>query len=169
MTNAEAWFNKSLRPRKPEGSLGRTAQDVHLDSHTAPELWERLERVRTSTYIAQSIVGTSHIRTLSRESEHFTKLDWLSAWLCCSSCQVSLIEGTRRKNYQWGRRTSCRDSTRVGAGMSLTWCSSVPPSSRGYLCARKSPYPPLNPVSVSLRSFPNVAAFETVTINLFDY
>ena len=24
-----------------EGSLGRTAQDVHLDSHTAPELWLR--------------------------------------------------------------------------------------------------------------------------------
>ena len=39
MTNAEARFNKSLRPQKPEGSLGRTAQDVHLDSHTAPELW----------------------------------------------------------------------------------------------------------------------------------
>ena len=38
MTNAEARFNKSLRPRKPEGSLGRTALDVHLDSHTAPEL-----------------------------------------------------------------------------------------------------------------------------------
>ena len=38
MTNAEAWFNNSLRPRKPEGSLGRTAQDGHLDSHTAPEL-----------------------------------------------------------------------------------------------------------------------------------
>ena len=38
MTNAEARFNHSLRPRKPEGSLGRTAQDVHLDSHTAPEL-----------------------------------------------------------------------------------------------------------------------------------
>ena len=38
MTNAEARFNKSLRPRKPEGSLGRTAQDVHHDSHTAPEL-----------------------------------------------------------------------------------------------------------------------------------
>ena len=28
MSNAEARFNKSLRPRKPEGSLGRTAQDV---------------------------------------------------------------------------------------------------------------------------------------------
>ena len=24
MTNAEAWFNIALRPRKPEGSLGRT-------------------------------------------------------------------------------------------------------------------------------------------------
>ena len=32
------WFNIALRPRTPEGSLGRTAQDVHLDSHTAPEL-----------------------------------------------------------------------------------------------------------------------------------
>ena len=38
MTNAEARFNNSLRPRKPEGSLGRTAQNGHLDSHTAPEL-----------------------------------------------------------------------------------------------------------------------------------
>ena len=38
MTNAEARFNKSLCPRKPEGSLGRTAKDVHLDSHTAHEL-----------------------------------------------------------------------------------------------------------------------------------
>ena len=38
MTNAEARFNNSLRPRKPEGSLGRTAQDGHLHSHTTPEL-----------------------------------------------------------------------------------------------------------------------------------
>ena len=37
-SNAEARFNNSLRPRKPEGSLGWTAQDGHLDSHTAPEL-----------------------------------------------------------------------------------------------------------------------------------
>ena len=39
VTNAEARFNNSLCPRKPEGSLGRTAQDGHLDSHTAPELF----------------------------------------------------------------------------------------------------------------------------------
>ena len=35
MTNAEARFNNSLRPRKPEGSLGWTAQDVHLDSDSS--------------------------------------------------------------------------------------------------------------------------------------
>ena len=33
-----SWFSIALRPRKPKGSLGRTAQDGHLDSHTAPEL-----------------------------------------------------------------------------------------------------------------------------------
>ena len=37
--SAEAWSNIALRPQKPEGSLGRKAQDGHLDSHTAPELW----------------------------------------------------------------------------------------------------------------------------------
>ena len=40
-------FNNSLRPRKPEGSLGRIAQDVHLDSHTAPELEKRKESRNT--------------------------------------------------------------------------------------------------------------------------
>ena len=39
MTSAKALFSIALRPRKPEGSLGRRAQDGHLDSHTAPELW----------------------------------------------------------------------------------------------------------------------------------
>ena len=38
MINAEAWFDIALRPQKPEGSLGRTAMDGHLDSHTVPEL-----------------------------------------------------------------------------------------------------------------------------------
>ena len=37
-TSAEAWLSIALRPRKPEGSFGRTAQDGHLESHTAPEL-----------------------------------------------------------------------------------------------------------------------------------
>ena len=38
ITNAEAWFSAALRPQKPQGSLGRTAQDGRLDFHTAPEL-----------------------------------------------------------------------------------------------------------------------------------
>jgi len=38
VTNAEAWFSIALRPQKPEGSLGQTAQDGHLDSHTAPDI-----------------------------------------------------------------------------------------------------------------------------------
>ena len=57
MTNAEARFNKSLRPRKPEGSLGRTAQDVHLDSHTAPELWWRWCCARCDNLVVGCIYG----------------------------------------------------------------------------------------------------------------
>ena len=61
MTNAEARFNNSLRPRKPEGSLGRTAQDVHLDSHTAPELCKikAEERVFIVTGLAKTIELTA--------------------------------------------------------------------------------------------------------------
>ena len=36
VTNAR--FNVALSPQKPQGSLGRKAEDGHLDSHTAPEL-----------------------------------------------------------------------------------------------------------------------------------
>ena len=49
-TNVEAWFSIALRPRKPEGSLGRTAQDVHLDSHTAPELYEQHSNQKVIIY-----------------------------------------------------------------------------------------------------------------------
>ena len=38
VTNACVWFSVALRPQKPYGSLGRGAQDGHLDFHTAPEL-----------------------------------------------------------------------------------------------------------------------------------
>ena len=47
-----AWFSIALRPWKPEGSLGRTAQDGHLNSHTAPELWKRpAEHVYMYVYV----------------------------------------------------------------------------------------------------------------------
>ena len=60
MTNAEARFNNSLRPRKPEGSLGRTAQDVHLNSHTAPELCSRL--------VTDNSNYTRHTKTFIKET-----------------------------------------------------------------------------------------------------
>ena len=58
MTNAETWFDIALRPRKPEGSLGRTAQDGHLDSHTAPELCFCESRVRQQGLPAWATVNT---------------------------------------------------------------------------------------------------------------
>ena len=60
MTNAEARFNNSLRPRKPEGSLGRTAEDGHLDSHTAPELW--LKGFKFRAFIGRFQVTSRQLR-----------------------------------------------------------------------------------------------------------
>ena len=59
MTNAEARFNIALRPRKPEGSLGRTAHDGHLDSHTAPELWCVSRQVVVSSFIGKTPMSRS--------------------------------------------------------------------------------------------------------------
>ena len=67
MTNAEARFNKSLHPRKPEGSLGRTAQDGHLDSHTAPELCEAIINITIKVYIKLKILP---IETIPRAYTH---------------------------------------------------------------------------------------------------
>ena len=74
VTNAEARFNKSLRPRKPEGSLGRTAQDVHLDSHTVPELCTETMFSMVAIYCS----CMNHLAVLfNRDSGHhavFTKI-----------------------------------------------------------------------------------------------
>ena len=68
MTSAEARFSKSLRPRKPEGSLGRTAQDVHLDSHTAPELCAPHPQAWTYWAIRRSwFAGVNALCNLSRK------------------------------------------------------------------------------------------------------
>ena len=52
MTNAEARFNNPLHPRKPKGSLGQTAQDGHLDSHTAPELYDHARTQNPQPFIS---------------------------------------------------------------------------------------------------------------------
>ena len=76
MTNAEARFNKSLRPRKPEGSLGRTAQDIHLDSHTAPELCKSFESRRTLFILPG--VDASHVYVRARALKGPLNIDFKS-------------------------------------------------------------------------------------------
>ena len=47
----------ALRPQKPQGSLGRGAQDGHLDFHTAPELCHS-QIARTDIKASgQSVIG----------------------------------------------------------------------------------------------------------------
>ena len=63
-----ARFNIALRPRKPEGSLGRTAQDGHRDSHTAPELWHSLWQSRLDyTSFTTDIPSTGRYESTDRE------------------------------------------------------------------------------------------------------
>ena len=89
MTSAEARFNNSLRPRKPEGSLGRTAQDVHLDSHTAPELCDQ----------GYETNGRHSLQTNAKEAElhsvrlchcDVTKLRTLASTFCVKSVSAVL-------------------------------------------------------------------------------
>ena len=86
MTNAEARFNKPLRPRKPEGSLGRTAQDVHLDSHTAPELWFTLTGYLTLYRFSR--LGT---QTFAGRGKPYRDV-WLSLSGVSSSCFYFVID-----------------------------------------------------------------------------
>ena len=85
MTNAEARFNNSLRPRKAEGSLGRTAQDGHLDSHTAPELCDRWFDVPgfVSTVSVSSLANAGSAPGIDRVKNH-------SSVFPCSDSSVSV-------------------------------------------------------------------------------
>ena len=98
MTNAEARFNNnSLRPRKPEGSLGRTAQDVHLDSQTAPELWPLTISHLYYLYAeAKAILGTSPRQT-GWSSKYWT-------WCFTPSQPLWLYQG----DTGWSPPRACR-------------------------------------------------------------
>ena len=101
MTNAEARFSKSLRPRKPEGSLGRTAQDVHLDSHTAPELWRDAagpaHNFNTLDNLGHKIPHPVKKEKDRREKDigswpgtciQYTRLHFFSPWTQSSVCEL---------------------------------------------------------------------------------
>ena len=98
MTNAEARFNKSLRPRKPEGSLGRTAQDVHLDSHTAPELC-----IGSDGQKSTSPIGLTGIPMVSLSS-HETGLFLLSSLSLCPPSLTFFSKYSRKKSVCTDRR-----------------------------------------------------------------
>ena len=79
MTNAKAWFNNSLRPRKPEGSLGRTAQDGHLDSHTAPELWNSSVQFKIVFMCSEKPIhlwSTTSLRSFPNVAFETVSSDW---------------------------------------------------------------------------------------------
>ena len=71
VTNAEAWFSIALLPWKPEGSLGQAAQDGHLHSHTAPELWLQSMQIFS--------IGTEFFRCHTHFSH--TALSLCTKWL----------------------------------------------------------------------------------------
>ena len=95
MTNAEAWFNKSLRPRKPEGSLGRTAQDVHLDSHTAPELCSKLMwawYLYVHMEARQALTGVHNDVIILSRSKVLTRNEYLQTILHPVACTVPGVD-----------------------------------------------------------------------------
>ena len=84
MTNAEAWFSIALRPWKPEGLLGWTAQDGDLDSHTAPELCKWIQPSILNLYFP----AKSPYMSLLQESlgmSPFMSLPHLGRALTCPS------------------------------------------------------------------------------------
>ena len=87
MTNAEARFNKSLHPQKPEGSLGWTAQDVHLDSHTAPELWQ--QGLDNSSYIKHFLYNCPHCSHQHKQNQNH--LNWGATIIFTQGADASLV------------------------------------------------------------------------------
>ena len=136
--NVEAWFNIALRPRKPEGSLGRTAQDGHLDSHTAPEL------------CGPDSICTDFCTSCTRTCKHSAvRLSLRSSYTgCCAEVSDQLVQAfhhlmqhapneLKRENpwhlwilSRWNPRSvSTAPCCRVVQLFSLSW----------YPCTRKSP------------------------------
>ena len=138
-----------LRPRKPEGSLGRTAQsDVHLDSpHTAPELWLRFKfpflwpEVRDRLRVCENQPAHQCRQSCSRGCELRSPSN---LWPCrryhppppqnCSQCPSSL-QG--RDKIKWSKPQSCSQCPSSLQGRdTIKWskpqsCSQCPSSLQG--------------------------------------
>ena len=74
-TSAWAWLSIAVRPRKPEGSLGRKAQDGHLDFHTAPELWF-VQGSQCCWFVQGSQCCFATLRTLDKSRVQELMMKW---------------------------------------------------------------------------------------------
>ena len=106
MTNAEARFSKSLRPRKPEGSLGRTAQDGHLDSHTAPELCGSGIKMEGLSYLGKYFIGGPEFgikeEFVTEKRRQFFHAGAMNREACCLQFgQLTGVNWNRRSFGQW--------------------------------------------------------------------
>ena len=68
----------SFTSTEPEGPLGRTAQDGHLDSHTAPELCCSLYAVGSFTYMLKR--NEKHTWTADEQHVRVFHSFWISFW-----------------------------------------------------------------------------------------
>ena len=137
MTNAEARFNKSLRPRKPEGSLGRTAQDVHLDSHTAPELCRFVIRLSDTILFCRGVMcalfsleisRAGSVKGLSLKSTPHKAL----RSLVVTTCDRRVIRGIPGLHTEWWLKPQVL-ATRLALGLQLR-SFFAPDRSNGVLC-----------------------------------
>ena len=115
MTNAEARFSVALRPRKPEGSLGRTAQDGHLDSHTAPELWNHYLIEEFLKKTLEPRFWDFHWATLIGNISHFD--DYHHQLMRTGTTAVNREEEKNKKQNS----TQCRRSVTTSAGVLWTF------------------------------------------------
>ena len=107
VTNAEARFNKSLRPRKPESSLGRTAQDVHLDSHTAPELCLLYQYVQLS---GNTCIGKLTTRATRQTGKIRAQQNWIRL-LSASHKACSKLSKKVLHDYIWNTAAKTKTNT----------------------------------------------------------
>ena len=124
MTNAEAWFNIALRPRKPEGSLGRTAQDGHLDSHTAPELYGTLLAQRTSFNTLDNWGHKTPTQSKKRKDDRKERVKgswpWTHTINALSYIYTATFRGMTREKHTHKKTDFCDFIIFIGVFKSLT-------------------------------------------------
>ena len=77
------WFSIALHPRKPAGSLGQTAQDGHLNSHTTPELCKQEDSCTSSRHWQAAALKVSSSRAENNRDCLTGNSYWRHPWSNC--------------------------------------------------------------------------------------